>query len=188
MVFAGCPIRHDDKLWFFYTGYDQTHCGRTCELWKKPFSTPRVQRKGVAQLRPDGYVSVEAASYAPGILTSHRFRQESGGTLRVNVDAAAGGLRYELLEDTGQPVPGCSAADCDPIRSDTLDAQLSWKGRRGWPALSAERQGRWPDLPREEFYVKLRFYIYPGARLYSVTVDPPEVTKYKASVKVRIDD
>ena len=71
-------------------------------------------------LRPDGYVSVEAESYAPGVLTTHRFRQESGGTVTVNADASAGELRYEVLEDTGAPIPGFTAAECDPIRTDAF--------------------------------------------------------------------
>ena len=144
-------------------------------------------RKGVALLRPDGYVSVEVASFAPGVLTTHRFRQESGGTLRVNVDASAGELRYELLEDTGAPIPGFGAAECDPIRGDCLDAELSWRGARGWPRVSETGRASIPALPTSEFYVKLRCYIAPGTELYSVTLDPPEVTMWQARVKGSMD-
>ena len=143
--------------------------------------------KGLASLRLDGYVSVEAVSYAPGILTTHRFRQESGGTIGVNVDASAGELRYEVLEDTGDPIPGFTAADCDPIRTDTVNGVLSWNGVSGWPGLSEERQGRYPNLQKEEFYIKLRFHISPGTKLYSLTLDPPEVTVWGVKVKGRID-
>ena len=138
-------------------------------------------------MRPDGYVSVEAESYAPGVLTTHRFRQESGGTVQVNVDAAAGELRYEVLEDTGQPIPGYTAADCDPIRIDTMDGMLSWDGVPGWPGVSEERQARCPDLSKQEFYIKLRFHISPGTKLYSLTLDPPEVTMWQVKLKGRVD-
>ena len=138
-------------------------------------------------MRLDGYVSVEAVSYAPGILTTHRFRQESGGTIGVNVDASAGELRYEVLEDTGDPIPGYTLAECDPIRTDTANGELSWNGVSGWPGLSDERQGRYPNLQKEEFYIKLRFYISPGAKLYSLTLDPPEVTAWGVKVRGRID-
>ena len=100
-------------------------------------------------LRPDGYVSVEAESYAPGVLTTHRFRQESGGTVTVNADASAGELRYEVLEDTGAPIPGFTAAECDPIRTDTFDTPLTWRGGAGWPGLSEERQAIYPNLFRK---------------------------------------
>ena len=102
-------------------------------------------------------------------------------------DAAAGELRYELLEDTGTPIPGFTAAECDPIRRDDLDVELSWRGMRGWPPVDEARRATVPDLSTGEFYVKLRFYIAPGTRLYSVTLDPPEVTMWQARVKGRAD-
>ena len=187
MVYADGPILHDDKLWFFYMAGNLTHNGFSAQPWQGPYSTPNRRGKGVAVLRPDGYVSVEAESYAPGILTTHRFRQEQGGQIRVNVDAGAGELRYELLEDTGQPIPGCTAADCDPIRSDSLDGLLSWNGKPGWPPVSEGRSGRYPQLAQSEFYVKLRFYVAPGTKLYSLTIDPPEVTVWQVRLKSRLD-
>ena len=187
MVYADGPILHDNQLWFFYMAGNLTHNGFSAQPWQGPYSTPNRRGKGVAVLRPDGYVSVEAESYAPGILTTHRFRQEQGGQIRVNVDAGAGELRYELLEDTGQPIPGCTAADCDPIRSDTLDGLLSWNGKPGWPPVSEGRSARFPQLAQSEFYVKLRFYVAPGTKLYSLTIDPPEVTVWQVRLKSRLD-
>ena len=187
MVYADGPILHDNQLWFFYMAGNLTHNGFSAQPWQGPYSTPNRRGKGVAVLRPDGYVSVEAESYAPGILTTHRFRQEQGGQIRVNVDAGAGELRYELLEDTGQPIPGCTAADCDPIRSDTLDGLLSWNGKPGWPPVNEGRSARFPQLAQSEFYVKLRFYVAPGTKLYSLTIDPPEVTVWQVRLKSRLD-
>jgi len=83
-------------------------------------------------LRPDGYVHVEADCFAPGTLTTHRFRRAAGGRVQVNADASA-------------------------------------------------------DLSDGEFYVKLRFHLDPGARLYSLTLDPPEVAVWGAPVPGRID-
>lgn len=187
MIYTDGPILHDDQLWFFYMAGNLTHNGRSAQLWQKPYTTPTRRGKGVAVLRRDGYVSVEAASFAPGILTTHRFRQEYGGQIWVNVDAAAGELRYELLEDTGQPLPGYTVEECDPIRVDTLDGLLSWNGRPGWPQVSEARQSRYPSLARSEFYVKLRFYVAPGTKLYSLTIDPPEVMKWQVQIKSRLD-
>ncbi len=55
---------------------------------------------------------------------------------------------------------------------------LSWNGVSSWPGVSEERQSSYPNLPKREFYIKLRFYISPGAKFYSVTLDPPEVTMW----------
>ena len=180
---SGC-LRHREKLWFYYNGVNVTHNGRSPQLLD---AEARHTGKGLAVLRPDGYVSVEAAGYAPGVLTTHRVRQESGGSVTVNVDASAGELRCEVLEDTGDPVPGFTAAECDPIRADTLAGPLTWRGVPGWPSVSDKRRALYPNLQREEFYVKLRFYISPGARLYAVTLDPPEVTMWQVQIEGRVD-
>ena len=103
------------------------------------------------------------------------------------MDASAGELGYEVLEDTGKPIPGFTVSDCDPIRCDTLGGILSWNGVTGWPEVSQERQARYPELTRSEFYIKLRFYLAPGTKLYSVTLDPPEVTMWQVKIKGRID-
>lgn len=187
MLYADGPVLHDNKLWFFYMAGNLTHNGFDAQPWRGPYATPNRRAKGVAVLRPDGYVSVEAESYAPAILTTHRFRQERGGHIRVNVDAGAGELRYELLEDSGQPVPGFTVADCDPIREDACDSLLSWNGKAGWPPVSEGRQARYPELAQSEFYVKLRFFVAPGTKLYSLSIDPPEVTVWRVKLRNRID-
>lgn len=187
MVYGSAPIRHGDQLLFAYNACNLTHSGRSARLFEAPFLSPPIRGKGLAVLRPDGYVSVEAQTFAPGVLTTHRFRQESGGAIGVNVDAAAGELRYELVQDTGDPVPGYGVADCDPIRCDTLAGQLSWRRRHGWPGVTAEQAARFPKLGKGGVYVKLRFYIAPGTRLYSVTLDPPEVAMWRARVTGGVD-
>ena len=70
--------------------------------------------------------------------------------------AAAEELRYGVLEDTGAPIPGYDVGHCDPIRHDALDAELSWNGQVGWPALSTARRAALPNLAEQEFYIKLR--------------------------------
>ena len=124
-VYASGPVRHKEKLLFFYNGSDLTHNGRSPRPYEKAYARPVRRGIGLATLRPDGYVSIEADSYASGCLTTHRFRQEFGGRLNVNVDASAGELGYEVLEDTGKPIPGFTVSDCDPIRCDTLGGILS---------------------------------------------------------------
>jgi hypothetical protein len=68
-----------------------------------------------------------------------------------------------------------------------VDGVLSWNGVSGWPGVSGERQAKYPNLQKGEFYIKLRFYVSPGTKLYSVTLDPPEVTAWGAKVKGRVD-
>ncbi len=186
-IYGDGPILHDDKLWFFYLGRDLSHNGRGFETWRPPYAQSSRWGKGLAQLRVDGYVSVEARGWAPGSLTTHRFRQESGGTARVNVDASAGELRYEMLEDDDTPIPGFGADACDPIRVDSLDHPLSWQGRQHWPGVTEMRSVRYPELAENEYYVKIRFVIAPGTKLYSVTIQPPQVMLWQSKIATRID-
>lgn len=186
MLYGDGPILHDGRLWLFYGACNLTHNGRSSRPDDGRYANSRWG-KGLATLRPDGWVHIEATGFAPGQLTTHRFRQERGGTIHVNVDATAGELRYELLEDTGAPIPGYGVADCDPIRGDTLSTELTWGGRPGWPARGDERPPGCEQLSRSEFYVKLRFHIAPGTRLYSLRLDPPEVAVWGAAVPGRLD-
>lgn len=59
-------------------------------------------------------------------------RQQPGEVeLRVNFStSAAGSLRCELQDVTGQPIPGFTLKDCDELYGDSLDQPISWKGRR----------------------------------------------------------
>ena len=183
-IYAAGPLLHQGQLFFFYNGLNVTHNNRSPQL---RFSPERWLGTGLARLRPDGYIGVEADSYAAGVLTTHRFRQEDGGRVTVNADAAAGQLRYEVLEDTGRPMPGFTAAQCRPIRCDSPDHRLSWQGGDRWPGVGPERRAPYPKLQRAEYYIKLRFYIAPGTKLYSVTLDPPEVAQWQSRVQGRVD-
>jgi len=179
MLYGDAPILHNDRLWLFYSATDLSHNGRSHRPDEGRYPQGKNWGKGLAQLRPDGWVSIEAESFAPGQLTTHRFRQEDGGRISVNVDASAGELHYELLHDTGAPITGYGLQDCDPIRTDTLSTQLSWNGKPGWPAKTEDRSPGCEDLIRSEFYVKLRFHIAPATKFYALTIAPPEVTMWQ---------
>lgn len=43
--------------------------------------------------------------------------------------SAAGSIRVELQTDIGEPIPGFSLNDCDPIIGDCLDCIATWKGK-----------------------------------------------------------
>ena len=85
MLYADAPIRHGDRLMIYYLGANLTHGGRSPVGGEIPFSRAAQRGKGLATLRPDGYVGVEASGYAPGQLTTHRFRQELVGPVRTAI-------------------------------------------------------------------------------------------------------
>jgi len=77
-------------------------------------------------LRLDGFVSVHA-SMAGGELVTRPVRF-TGSDLRLNfATSAAGGLRVELQQPDGRPLPGFALADCEPVFGDTVDRPVRWK-------------------------------------------------------------
>ncbi|MCY2990662.1 MAG: hypothetical protein NTY19_22705 [Planctomycetota bacterium] len=90
-------------------------------------SFPRVRR---FTIRKDGFVSVRADK-EQGELVSKTLLFK-GDTLTVNYNARlaeTGSVSVEILDDKQRPVPGFTAADCDPLTGDEIDATVTWKGR-----------------------------------------------------------
>jgi len=50
------------------------------------------------------------------------------GTLTLNADATAGEVRTELQDEEGQPIPGFTLEECEPLREDATEAEVRWKG------------------------------------------------------------
>ncbi len=86
-------------------------------------------------LRMDGFVSAGAPLSGGEFLT--RPLVFSGGRLVLNVStSAAGGLRAELQDPDGTPIPGHALADCDEVFGDDLARPVSWQGSGDLSALA----------------------------------------------------
>lgn len=91
--------------------------------------------------RLDGFVSI-SASYGGGeVLTKpvifgpEADDQSKAIALNLNVStSAAGSVLVELLQD-GEPIPGFSMSDCDPIFGDEIDLKVTWDGKGDLSAL-----------------------------------------------------
>lgn len=104
-------------------------------------------------LRLDGVASVNAP-YDGGEMTTKPFTF-TGEELVINyATSAAGGLRVEVLDAAGSPLPGFALADCDEIFGDEIERVVSWNG--------AADLARWTQQP-----VRLRFTL-KDADLYSL--------------------
>ena len=78
-------------------------------------------------LRTDGFISVHAP-YAGGEMVTKPFRFE-GDTLIINYSTSAAGLlRVELQDQTGNPIPGFALEECPAVIGDRIDATITWKG------------------------------------------------------------
>ncbi len=146
-VYCSFPAISEDSIHFLYSGHSTPHGDKT--------SIPLL---GLATMRLDGFVSVEAEGYMEGSLLT-RPHHWKASDLRVNVQAAGGALRVQLQDETKTPVAGHTFADCDPIGEDTLDQRVTWQGRGDLSAL-------------RDRMVAVQFRLTPEVRLYSYTLTP----------------
>jgi len=123
------PIVKDSRLWFYYSGNCTTHAGtRDPQYWEN--LTARVDRGelpgigsvGLATLRRDGFVSLDADDRGGCLLT--RVFDWPEGALHLNADARGGEVRISLCQPDGTPYLGCELSD--PIVGDQLDAAVRW--------------------------------------------------------------
>lgn len=87
-----------------------------------------VSAIGVLRVKRDRFVEQHAGADGGWLLT-REFLLE-GDTLTVNC-RAAGSLRAELAQYPGDPIPGLSVDDCDPITGDCLEQPVTWRGGHG---------------------------------------------------------
>ena len=134
---GGCCLMMGDQLYFYCSGRGNGHV------------------TSLAVLRRDGFVSMDAGD-AEGTITTRpvTFR---GKHLFVNVDAPAGELRAEVLDEQGEVVAPFGAANCEPVRADKTRQAVTWKGA---------------DLARVAGKtVRFRFHLTNG-KLYAFWVSP----------------
>ncbi|MAV38262.1 MAG: hypothetical protein CMJ59_22715 [Planctomycetaceae bacterium] len=137
------PLIVGDQIWFFYQGMKGRH-------WFKHHNDPLEGGFGLATLRLDGFVSVEAQE--AGTLQTRRFIA-IGDTLVVNADAGAGAIRVEAIDALGRVIPGFSRDECTPITGDKVRYVVSWQHGANCHPLQARP-------------IKLKFYL-TRAKLYS---------------------
>jgi len=125
---GGCLVV-GDKLYFYCSGRHGVQ-GTT---------DPDVCSTGLATLRRDGFVSMDHPGHAriervpqagdlpPGTLITRPVRF-SGKHLFVNLAAASGELRVDVLDEAGRTIAPFTAAACVPVRGDSTKARVTWNG------------------------------------------------------------
>ena len=111
-------IVRDDQIFIYYCGVQGPHTGP---------KFPSVERKqrpaiGLATLRRDGFVSLDAGS-EPGFVLTKPFRLPSGD-IHLNVDVQNGQITLAICDASGTPLPDLERSE--PITGDNLDAIVRW--------------------------------------------------------------
>lgn len=122
------PLRVGNEIWIYYTGIGADH------NHVLPTGITSLQAGiGVARLRLDGFVSVEAGQVA-GQLTSRPFIFR-GNQLVINAAAVNGEVTVELRDQEGKPLPGFTARDCDSFQGDEVRHLVTWNGKNNVSSL-----------------------------------------------------
>ena len=88
-------------------------------------------------LRLDGFVSANAPLSGGELITKPiRF---SGKRLALNFSSsAAGGIRVEIQDESGKPLPGFALDDCPEVLGDSLERTVAWKSGADLSALAGQ--------------------------------------------------
>ena len=164
------PIEVGDELYLFHGGSRNHHdwwITGAREGLDVPEATDISQVEyclGLAKLRLDGFVSLDAGGVRRGILITRPFIS-TGTTLTVNARCRPGGsIAVEMVDVHDQVIPGCSRDQCDVLNGDSTGHVVSWQGRDKLPDVTNERA----EYPKAELgrIRKIRFYM-DNAELYS---------------------
>lgn len=141
------PLVVGDEIRFYYTGvaarhWDSYHNDRT--------DTSAI---GLATLRLDGFVSVEAGNQE-GTLTTKPL-VFIGDALQINANAQGGSIAVEALDPQGKVIEGFARSDVELLTADKVRHLVKWKAGTDCHLLQARP-------------VRLKFYL-KNARLYSFT-------------------
>ena len=97
---------------------------RPDKRWEKLYENPKT--------------AIAFSDDASGGTLTTRPLKFSGKHLFVNVAAASGELRAELLDADGKVIAPFSAENCEPITTDSTNAAVKWKGAGDLAALAGK--------------------------------------------------
>ena len=114
------PILVGDELWIYY---------RSVPLWDgEKKGHDKISRIGLATLRRDGFVSLNAGE-TPGVIVT-RPLTFAGSKLFVNAKIAEGGyVKAELRSRPGEAVRSYTLGECQPAAGDATKTRITWAGR-----------------------------------------------------------
>lgn len=173
VTLSHAPVEVGDELYIYFGGASNHHdwwITGAREGLQVPEATDRSRVNyalGLAKLRLDGFVSLDARAPRRGILIT-RPLISGGMQLVVNARCREGGsLAAEVVNMRDEVFPGYSRQECDVFQGDNVRHVFSWKGKTELPPVSTRRA----DYPKPEFerYRKFRFYM-DNVEVYSLTI------------------
>jgi hypothetical protein len=157
MLFPTTPLVVGDEIWIYYGGSNMKHTYESlAKVGKKTGGRLWTESVGLAKLRLDGFISVDAGEKEGTLVTNPV--SFSGDKLWLNLNASRGSILVEILDDKLHPIPGFTRADALLLRTNSLRQQVTWRSRSSLLSLSGRP-------------IRLKFHLQ-NAELYSFWVSP----------------
>jgi hypothetical protein len=133
------PVRVGDE-WYFYHGGSRAHHDW---WWAGPYELDHEEAReptahvefgmGIAALRFEGMVSLDAISPRPGRVITRPLRF-SGTSLKINAKARRNGsVRAALCDSKGKVLAGYGLDDCAPLTGDGVRQEVRWTNAAALP-------------------------------------------------------
>jgi hypothetical protein len=104
-----------DEVYLYYGGYK---CGHKVNRFEE-------RQIGLVKMKRDRYVAREAGAEGGSFRTPLLTLDSDAMTL--NLDAAAGEVAVQILDEHGKPLRGFARKDCQRVSADALAAPVKWK-------------------------------------------------------------
>ncbi len=156
------PVHVDDQMYVYYAGTKAHH-----DWWMsgllEDLDTPEARSMdgssfgmGLAKMRRDGFVSIDAGQVREGILITRVLRTK-GNQLELNVACKEGGyIQVEVTDADERPIEGFTKDCCDTFTGDSTRMTVTWGGNSCIP---------------HNRNLRIRFFMRK-ASLYSFTMSP----------------
>ena len=139
---AGITLIVGDELWFYYSAY-----AGAPEHRKGMYGNGAV---GLAKLRRDGMAS-RRGTFPGAFLLTRPILFTHGTGLFVNANTSGSLLTAECLDESDQPIPGFTKAECLGFRGNSTCAEIRWKNA-GFASLANRPIKIRFAMPRGDFY------------------------------------
>lgn len=109
-------VQVGEYLYLYYGGY----------RWGHKYNQTTDRQIGLARIKVDRFVA-RSANNEGGTLRT-RLLTFDAARISLNVNAVGGLVKFQILDAAGEPIPGFSFADCQPITVDSLSVPITCKG------------------------------------------------------------
>ena len=120
MSWVDTQLPVDDEVYLYYGGYRYGHKG----------DRNRDRQIGLARIGRDRYVARESDTHHEGSGDTARLLTPAlifeGIRMTLNVNADNGKIFVQVMDQDGEPIPGFTFSDFDPITIDSIEAPVRW--------------------------------------------------------------